>query len=184
MDFIPKAEWQWVYDHTQGKLSVVDRDRTFPLVYQSNMLRLRESQTLSFTVEDVTRYIELFESVSLKHFQEPLRSKIILHLLAIDIFHKPIMPKGWLFQDAKHPQAQYKNGEIAILTTSGVPQSAKYMVLEQQDNFCLCMLFDECHVFPNNKLFKQFQLIKVTADKLTRCLQPQSQEWVSFQNAG
>ncbi|TEW55243.1 hypothetical protein E2R68_05660 [Psychromonas sp. RZ22] len=184
MDFMPKAEWQWVYDQQQGKLSVVDRDRTFPLVYQSNMLRLRESQKLSFTLEDVTRYIELFESPSLSHFEESLRCKIILHLIAIDSFHKPIMPKSWLFKSVEQPESNYANGELITLTTSGVPQSAKYMVLEQQDNFCLCMLFDEQHLFPNNKVFKQFQIIKVTTDKLKRCLAPQSQEWVSFQNAG
>jgi|GEM_PF-1493683 len=184
MDYIPKAEWQWVFDHQQGKLSVVDRDRSFPIVYQSNMLRLRESQVLSFTVEDVARYIELFEGDSLSHFEEPLRCKIILHLLAIDIFHKPIMPKSWLFQNAAHPQTQYTHGELAILTTSGTPESAKYMVLEQQDNFCLCMLFDESHLFTNGKTFKQFQIIKVTVDKLTPCDQSQPHEWVSFQNAG
>lgn len=184
MDYIPKAEWQWVYDHQLGKLSVVDRDRIFPIVYQSNMLRLNESQTLSFTVDDVTRYIELFEGNSLNHFEEPLRCKIILHLLAIDVFHKPIMPKSWLFQASKNPKLKFGNGEIAILTTPGAPQSAKYMVLEQQDNFCLCMLFDESHLFDNGKSFKQFQIIKVTADKLTPCDQFQPQEWISFQNAG
>ena len=184
MDFIPKAEWQWVFDHQQGKLSVVGLDRSIPIVYQSNMLRLRESQTLSFTVEDVTRYIELFESEPLSRFEESLRCKIILHLLAIDVFHKPIMPKSWLFQTSDEPKAQFDHGELALLITSEDLEPAKYMVLEQQDNFCLCMLFDESHLFPNGKTFKQFQIIKVTADKLTPCLQTQAQEWISFQNAG
>lgn len=184
MDFIPKAEWQWVFDHQQGKLSVVGLDRSIPIVYQSNMLRLRESQTLSFTVEDVTRYIELFESEPLSRFEESLRCKIILHLLAIDVFHKPIMPKSWLFETSDEPKAQFDHGELALLITSEDLEPAKYMVLEQQDNFCLCMLFDESHLFPNGKTFKQFQIIKVTADKLTPCLQTQPQEWISFQNAG
>ncbi|MEG3753468.1 cell division protein ZapC domain-containing protein [Psychromonas arctica] len=184
MDFIPKAEWQWVFDQEQGKLSVVDRDRTFPIVYQSNMLRLQESQVISFTVEDVTRYIEFFESDSLSHFEESLRCKIILHLIAIDVFHKPIMPKSWLFQTSEQAISHYNNGELAMLTTTGELESAKYMVLEQQDNFCLCMLFDHCHHFSNGKEFKQFQIIKVTVDKLTPCLSSQPQEWISFQNAG
>lgn len=184
MDYIPKADWQWIFDYQLGKLSVESRDFTFPIVYELNMLRLKESQTLSFTVEDVTRYIALFESDSLSHFEEALRCKIILHLLAIDIFHKPIMPKSWIFKDSEIQQQQYKNAELAILTTAQDMVSAKYMILEQQDNFCLCMLFDEEHIFPNNKVFKQFQLIKVTTDKLTPCLESQPQEWISFQNAG
>ena len=183
MEFTPKADWQWVYNHDLGKLSVMTRDDSFAIVYASNMLRLTESQSLSFTVDDVTRYITLFESESLSHFEESLRCKIILHLLAIDVFHKPIMPKSWLFQESPVQQMQFANAELAVLTTTE-GQSAKYMVLEQQDNFCLCMLFDEEHAFPNNKSFKQFQLIKVTIDKLTPCLESKPQEWVSFQNAG
>lgn len=184
MDYFPKADWQWVFDLSEGKLSVVGRDRSFPLVYKKNMLRLCENQHLPFSVEDVTRYIELFESDSLMDFEEPLRCKIILHLIAIELFHKPIMPKSWLFQNSNSPESDYQHGELATLVTSGIPESATYMVLEQHDKFCLCMLFDEYHLFPNNKPFKQFQVIKVTADKLTRCQQSQGQEWQSFQNAG
>lgn len=184
MDYFPKADWQWVFDLSEGKLSVVGRDRSFPLVYKKNMLRLRENQHLPFSVEDVTRYIELFESDPLMDFEESLRCKIILHLIAIELFHKPIMPKSWLFQNSSCPETHYQHGELATLVTSGIPESATYMVLEQHDEFCLCMLFDECHLFPNNKPFKQFQVIKVTADKLTRCQQAQGQEWQSFQNAG
>ena len=66
MDYLPTANWQWVYDHEQGKLSVMDRDRSFPLVYKKNMLMLNESQVMPFTVDDVTRCIQLFESASLK----------------------------------------------------------------------------------------------------------------------
>ena len=184
MDFIPKASWQWVYDHEQGKLSVVDRDRSFPLVYKKNMLMLKQSQTMAFTVEDVTRYINLFESPSLRDFDEALRCKIILHLLVIDIFHKPIMPKSWLFEVAEDQDTEYEKGEIVTLTALGMTEPAKYMLLEQENDFCLCMLFDQEHVFANDKTFQQFQLVKVTTDKLSRCIEVHSQEWLSFQNAG
>ena len=184
MDYIPKASWQWVYDHEQGKLSVADRDRSFPLVYKKNMLMLQQSQTMAFTVEDVTRYINLYESPSLKDFSEELRCKIILHILVIDIFHKPIMPKSWLFEAAENQDTEYEKGEIVTLTAIGMTEPAKYMLLEQENEFCLCMLFDQEHIFINNKNFLQFQLVKATADKLSSCIEPHSQEWLSFQNAG
>jgi len=184
MGYIPKASWQWVYDHEQGKLSVADHDRSFPLIYKKNMLMLQQSQTMPFTVEDVTRYIKLFESPSLKDFEEPLRCKIILHLLVIDIFHKPIMPKSWLFEVAEDQDTLYEKGEIVTLTAVGMTEPAKYMLLEQENEFCLCMLFDKEHAFTNNKTFQQFQLVKVTTDKLSRCIEPHLQEWLSFQNAG
>ena len=168
MDFIPKADWQWVYDHNKGNLSVTDRDRSFPLTYQKNMLVLHETQSLDFTVEDVTRYIELFESIPLRHFEESFRSKIVLHLLAFDIFHKPIMPKSWLFKTADEIESDYEYGDMVNLTALDMDEATQYMVLQQQKEFCLCMLFDDLQVFANNKIFNQFQLVKVTVDKLTR----------------
>lgn len=184
MDYMPKADWQWVYDHEQGKLSVIDRDRSFPLIYKKNMLMFKESQTLAFTVDDVTRYIHLFESSSLKEFDEALRCKIILHLLVIDTFHKPIMPKSWLFETLTDTKNEYKKGEIVSLTALGMIEPVKYMLLEQENDFCLCMLFDQKHVFSNDKIFQQFQLVKVTADKLSPTTIINSKEWLSFQNAG
>ena len=184
MDYMPKADWQWVYDHEKGKLSVIDRGRSFPLIYKKNMLMFKESQTLAFTIDDVTRYIHLFESSSLKQFDEALRCKIILHLLVIDIFHKPIMPKSWLFEVAQDQDTEYDKGEVVTLTALGMTESKKYMLLEQENDFCLCMLFDQEHVFANDKTFQQFQLVKVTTDKISRNVEVHSQEWLSFQNAG
>ena len=171
MDFIPKADWKWVYDHSKGTLSVVDRDRTFSLAYQKNMLLLKESQILDFSVADVTRYIELFDSPSLIHFEEPIRARIILHLLAFDIFHKPIMPKSWLFKTVEHIEDNYEYGEQVILTSLDAEETAQFMILEQDSDFCLCMLLDKFHFITSTKKLKQFQLMKVTVDKLTRVTQ-------------
>lgn len=184
MSFIPKADWQWVYDREEGDLSVIDKENSTQLVYGANMLRLRESQTLSFTIEDVSRYIELFESASLSHFDEPLRCKIILHLLAIDLFHKPIMPKSWLFQTADSSSLVYTQGDLVALCATDLPEFADYMVIEQQGDFCLCMLLDEQHLLSSNKSLKQFQIVKVTLDKLSIRPLLQENEWISFQNAG
>ena len=186
MDYIPQADWKWIYDFQHGKLSVSIRKQSFPLVYQPNVLRLNESQSISFTIEDVTRYIQLFEGQELSRFEESLRCKIILHLLAVDLFHKPIMPKSWLFQQTTAYQAQYRHGDIVTLIASGSEKAAKYMVLEQEGAFCLCMLFDESHLLENNRTFKQFQLIKVSVDNMIapETVEDQAHEWISFQNAG
>ncbi|MEL0631000.1 hypothetical protein, partial [Psychromonas aquatilis] len=75
-------------------------------------------------------------------FEESHPSKIILHLLAIHVFHNTIIPKSSLFQESPVQQMQFDNAELAVLTTTE-GQSDKYMVLEQQDNICICMIFDE-----------------------------------------
>ena len=94
------------------------------------------------------------------------------------------MPKSWLFEVAEAQDTEYEKGEIVTLTALGMTEPAKYMLLEQESDFCLCMLFDQEHLLANNKTFQQFQLVKVTTDKLSRCVEVHSQEWLSFQNAG
>jgi len=167
MEYLPTANWQWVYDHEQGKLSVVDRDRSFPLAYPKKMLTLKATQIIPFTIDTVARYIQLFESGSLRKFDDTLRCKVILHLLAIDLFHKPIMPKSWLFAAAEQNTKVYNEGDIVSITASGMSAPANYMVLEQEGDFCLCLLIDKMQTLPNGNVFEQFQLIKVTTDKLT-----------------
>lgn len=184
MDFIPKADWQWMYNHKLGLLTVVNSACSFPLSYQANMLRFISDQNISFTIDDVTRYIELFESEQFSSFDEALRCKLILHILAIDLFHKPIMPKSWLFADAQTSTKEFQLGDRVSMTAAGYPNQADYIVIEQEANFYLCMLLDETHQFANDKVLEQCQLVKVTKDKINECKFNENQHWRSFLNVG
>lgn len=184
MDFIPKADWQWVFNQELGLLTVVNSSCSFLLSYQSNMLRFAEQQSFFFTIDDVTRYIELFESEQFSDFTEDLRCKIILHILAVDLFHKPIMPKSWLFADADEVNNEWQFADRVTMTASGYPNTAEYLVIDRESNFYLCMLIDDQHQFANDKELKQCQLIKVTAEKLKSVAKHDKQDWRRFLDVG
>ena len=184
MDFIPKSNWQWVFDKQRALLTLQMGDYIIDIAYKSNMLVLPDDQPIPFTVEDVARYTQLFESNALKNYEAEFACKIILHILAIDLFHKPIMPKSWLFTSA---DAQNLNNIDTMthvtLTAKAEYESAHYLVLEDEKEFALCMLIDQIHQLSARKSLPQFQIIKVTLDKLSVVKAGTENSWNSFQIA-
>jgi len=167
MDFIPKSNWQWVFDTERSQLTLQMGDYVIDIIYKNSMLALPDNQPLAFTIEDVARYTQLFESSSLKGYHPEFACKIILHILAVDLFHKPIMPKSWWFTDSPVPASNSidKMSHVTI-TAKGGNESAHYLVLEDDGGFILCMLIDHIHQLSTRKSLPQFQIIKVTSDKL------------------
>lgn len=165
---MPKSNWQWVFDTQRALLTLTMGDYLIDISYKSNMLVLPDDMPLPFTVDDVARYTQLFESVAFKQYEGAFSCRIILHILAIDLFHKPIMPKSWLFTDNSCPVERSIDLLAHVsLTGKGGNESAHYLVLEDEKEFVLCMLMDHVHQLTPRKSLKQFQIIKVTSDKLS-----------------
>jgi cell division protein ZapC len=176
MGFIPQSNWQWVFDKQRALLTLQMGDYIIDIIYKSNMLILPDTKPIPFTVDDVARYTQLIESAALKDYQGDFACKIILHILAIELFHKPIMPKSWLFADNEN---HIKTSNIAnnrpnidpmthiSLTSKEKHESAHYLVIEDEKYFALCMLIDHIHQLTHRKSLPQFQIIKVTLDKLS-----------------
>ena len=190
MDFIPKSNWQWVFDKQRSLLTLQMGDEIIDITYKSNMLVLPDVMVIPFTVEDVARYTALFESSTFKNYQDEFSSKIILHILAIELFHKPIMPKSWLFTDSEVVQQARKNNIIDVqenthisLTSKDQNESAHYLLIEADKGFALCMLIDHIHQLSKRKSLQQFQIIKVTLDKLSLVKTMDESDWQSFQIA-
>ena len=184
MDFIPKSNWQWVFDKQSSQLTLQMGDYLIDIVYKSNMLVLPDESTIPFTVEDVARYTQLLESSALKEYQAEFACKIIVHILAIEIFHKPIMPKSWLFASGGSANTDCIETMSHIsLTSKDKHESAHYLVLENDKEFALCMLIDQIHQLTTRKSLPQFQIIKVTLDKLSLVKIATENGWQSFQIA-
>ena len=184
MDFIPKPDWQWVFDQQKARLTLQMDDIVIDIVYKRNMLVLPNKMTIPFTVEDVARYIELFEHSAFKDYEPEFACKIILHILAIEIFHKPIMPKSWLFSHAATDDASKIDlMSDVMLTATADQESAHYLVLEDEKEFVLCMLIDKIHQISARKSLAQFQIIKVTVDKLNLVKPHTNTPWHSYQIA-
>lgn len=172
MDFIPKSNWQWIFDKQRSLLILQMGDYHVDIVYKSNMLVLPTEQPIPFTVEDVAFYTQLFEGPFLRDYQAEFTCKITLHILAIALFHKPIMPKSWLFDNTEVRTSSSTSSFIdpmmtISLTSKEQHESALYLVIEDEKTFALCMLIDQIHQLSKRKFLTQFQIIKVTHDKLT-----------------
>ncbi|MEI6896677.1 MAG: cell division protein ZapC domain-containing protein [Psychromonas sp.] len=168
MDFIPKSNWQWVFDKQKSLLTLQMGSAVIDLVFQPNKLVLPSHLPIPFTVSDVARYIELFEHQALKSYQPEMACKIILHILAIELFHKPILSKSWLFTDSQpHDRINLDLMSHVILTAKVKHESATYLVIEDEKEFVLCLLIDQIHQITARKSLPQFQIIKVMSDKLT-----------------
>ena len=189
MDFIPKSNWQWVFDKQRSILTLQMGDDIIDITYKCNMLVLPDVMPVPFTIEDVARYTTLFESRAFKNYQDEFSCKIILHILAIELFHKPIMPKSWLFTDNEIERLAVNNlidvqeNTHMSLTAKDQNESAHYILIEADKGFALCMLIDQIHQLTQRKSLPQFQIIKVTLDKLSLVKTMDESDWQSFQIA-
>ncbi|MGB5446096.1 MAG: cell division protein ZapC domain-containing protein [Psychromonas sp.] len=166
IDFSPQAHWQWLYDRKRATLTLNMGSRVVAINYKKSMLTLSFDQPVFFTVEDVASYIEMFEDPAFTQYSPPFRCRLILHILAVQLFHKPIMPKNWFFLTHTGKQHQGRQGDHVILISSELKEAKMYFVLENKDDFILCMLLEKSHALTPSRTFKQFQVVKVAHDKI------------------
>lgn len=181
IDFTPKADWQWAIDLKTNKLMIYMGNYQVELVYQVSMLVLDFDSPLYFTLEDVINYNKLMETLPLVSFSEALSNKIILHILAIELFHKPIMPQCWLFDAATQTLQEISENNIYSLKAKKSKTHANYMLVELTDEFALCLLLDKKHDLSEKKTFQQFHIVKVAKELLHPMWYEGQNNWISYQ---
>ncbi len=181
IDFTPKADWQWVIDLKTNKLTLHMENCQVELVYKVSMLVLDFDFPLYFTLEDVINYNKLMDTLPLVSFSEALSNKIILHILAIELFHKPIMPQCWLFDIATQKLQEISESSIYSLKSKKSKTHANYMLVELTDEFALCLLLDKKHNLSARKTFQQFHVVKVTKELLHPMWHEGQNNWTSYQ---
>ena len=181
VDFTPKADWQWVFNEEENFLKVLMTNCEIKLAYKPRMLVLEFVSPLYFTLEDVINYNALLETLPLASFSEALSHTIILHVLAIGLFHKPIMPQGWLFESSESPLKEIKEGHIYSLKSKKMDSNGNYLLVELSDEFALCLLLDKQHDLSSRKSLQQFHVVKVTIDQLNPMWHEGQKSWTSYQ---
>lgn len=181
IDFTPKGDWQWVFDTDSKQIAVTMGGVQIALAFKERMLVLTHDFPLYFTLEDVINYNELLETLPLASFSESQSNKIILHVLAIGLFHKPIMPQCWLFEAENALLDDLKEGHIYSLKSKKMDSRANYLLVEVTNEYALCMLLDENHDLSERKLFKQFHVVKISTDLLQPMWHEGQNNWRSYQ---
>lgn len=181
VDFTPKGDWKWVFNKQDDCLKVLMENTEIKLAYKPRMLVLEFISPLYFTLEDVINYNELLETLPLASFSESLSHTIILHVLAMGLFHKPIMPQGWLFETSQESIDNVKEGGIYALKSKKMDSKANYLLVELADEFALCLLLDSQHDLSPRKSLLQFHVVKVTLDQLHPMWHEGQSNWTSYQ---
>ena len=180
-NFRPTAQWQWLFDIETQHLYVDIGAQKIEIAYNARMLVLECDFPLYFSLEDVMKYNLLFESLPLAEYSEEDSCSIILHMLAVSLFHKPIMPKDWLFQSPETELTIVVPETIVSLCGKGQTIPANYILLEETDGFSLCILIDDEHHLSERKIFKKHHLIKVSNKFLSQRYKEGEQHWDSYQ---
>lgn len=183
MDFMPQADWQWVYNNEQEEFMVQMGDQFIEITFKPNLLVPFCDSVIPFTVEDVANYSLLFEKLN-SEFDSALDTcQTVLHLLAFELFHKPVMPKSWLFQSAEIAVKNPQKGEVFLLQSKKLNETEEYLIVESSEQFVICMLLGKQHKLTPRKVFNQFQIVKVTSDKLSLIKDEPESNWHSYQIA-
>jgi cell division protein ZapC len=180
-NFRPTAQWQWLFDTETQQLCADIGAQKIEIVYNPRMLVLECDFPLYFTLEDVMKYNILFDSLPLAEYSEAESCSIILHMLAAGLFHKPIMPKDWLFQPPETDLIIVQPETIVSLCGKGQATPANYILIEELDGFSLCLLIDDEHHLSDRKTFKKYHLIKVSNKLLSQRYKEGDQHWDSYQ---
>ncbi|AGH81426.1 hypothetical protein PCNPT3_07440 [Psychromonas sp. CNPT3] len=167
MIYLPQADWQWSIDPQDNSVSVLMGDDSVELVYQARMFISLPQKILSFSLEDVAHYTLLKEQFCAEQYTADQSCSIILHILAVTLFHKPIMPKSWQYQTCAIEALDIRSRECVYLTSDQEKVTAKYFVIDVDDKFALCLLVDTQHILTSRKTLRQGQIVKVSLDKIT-----------------
>ncbi len=164
---LPQANWQWSVDTEDNSVKVLMGEHSVDIVYQARMFIPFPQKTLYFSLDDVANYSLLSEQFSVDEYSDEQICHIILHILAVTLFHKPIMPKSWLFQTQSQEASYIESRECVYLTSAESNVRAKYFVIDCDEHFALCLLVDVTHPITSRKTFRQGQIVKVSLDKIT-----------------
>ncbi|MFT5676880.1 MAG: cell division protein ZapC [Paraglaciecola sp.] len=158
----PKTDWYW---YTQQHTLCISLGDEFEFTTAFNLDKLVNTPHKSrlFSLADSECYLHLADkleesSIALSDAQT---TQLLLNACAALAFHKPMSPKSWYFE-VQDNFGVYK--KLALLESKF--GEGLVLVLEQEYSTVTCMLISAGLQLNETKSLKQFQLIKVMADRL------------------
>ncbi len=117
-----------------------------------------------FSLSDTECYLTLAESLqaSCGQFSDGQLTHILINATAAVMFHKPVSPKSWLFDEVSEFGAHHKLACLTNQFASGV-----VVMLFEQHSLATCMLISPKLQISQFKTLKQFELIKVASNRLS-----------------
>ena len=163
IELSPQPDWQWEYcsSNEQLFLSLGD-EMAFKAAIPSKKLIPDGKSTNPFTIVQTEDYYLWTEQLtSYQIWNKAQLAEIVFNGLANRYFHKPVMPKNWLFNASVNQVAKdfIQQGEICWLDSE--LGSACWLIIDANEQSCTCMLLDN-EMVANGQRFDRFAVVKVT----------------------
>lgn len=158
----PMTDWYWFSESGQLMLSMGKEWQCTTAYGQKHIVNMPKSNQL-FSLDDTECYLTLADKLlaSCGHFSEAQLTHILINATAAMMFHKPVTPKSWLFNEVESYGAHHKLARVGNKYNSGV-----VVVLTDEHSLATCMLISTKLQLSEAKVLGQFELIKVAKTRL------------------
>jgi cell division protein ZapC len=158
----PSSDWYWFSENSRLILSMGEEWQCTTAYGQKQIIDLPKSHQL-FNLSDTECYLSLGEHLmaSSGEFSDAQLSHILINATAAMMFHKPVSPKSWFFDEVESFGFHHRLARVANKYNSGV-----VLVLIDEQSLATCMLISQKLQLNENKDLRQFDLIKLAKTRL------------------
>lgn len=158
----PMSDWYWFSENGQLKLSMGDEWQCTTAYGQQQIVDLPKSHQL-FNLSDTECYLTFGNHLltSGGQFSDAQLTHILINATAAIMFHKPVIPKSWFFDEIESFGFHHRLAKVANKFNSGV-----VLVLTDEQSLVSCMLISTRLQLNETKFLRQFDLIKLAKTRL------------------
>jgi cell division protein ZapC len=158
----PMSDWYWFSENNHLMLSMGKEWQCTTAYGQQHIVDLPKSHQL-FSLSDTECYLTLANKLfaSSGQFSEAQLTHILINATAAIMFHKPVSPRSWFFDEIEFFGFHHRLARVANKLNSGV-----ILVLTDEQALVTCMLISSKLQLNEKKCLRQFDLIKLAKTRL------------------
>lgn len=158
----PMSDWFWFSENNRLMLSMGKEWQCTTAFGQQHIIDLPESNQL-FNLADTECYLSFANHLlaSNGQFSEAQLTHILINATAAMMFHKPVTPKSWFFDEVESFGFHHRLANVTNKFNTGV-----VLVLTDEHSLATCMFVSSKFQLNENKFLKQFDLIKLAKNRL------------------
>lgn len=158
----PRSDWYWFSENSRLMLSMGKEWQCTTAYGQQQIIDLPKSNQL-FSLSDSECYLTFADHLitSGGQFTEAQLTHILINVTAAIMFHKPVSPKSWFFDEIESFGCHHRLARVSNRFNSGI-----VLVLTDEQTLVSCMLISSKLQLNENKVLRQFDLIKIAKNRL------------------
>jgi cell division protein ZapC len=168
----PMSDWYWFSENSQLMLSMGKEWQCTTAFGERHIIDLPKSNQL-FSLSDTECYLSFANHLidSGGQFSDAQLSHILINVTAAIMFHKPVTPKSWFFDEVESFGFHHRLARVANKFNRGV-----VVVLTDEHALASCMLISSKFLLNENRVLKQFDLVKLAKNRLEPLLSETSSQ--------